>query len=443
MVASQVAIPHLWAKSDAGGQPHSLIGHLLDTAAVAELLWDRFMAPGFRNRVDAAADGRGRALFSLICGFHDLGKATVAFQIKARDLPEPLAAVLLEPAERAGLSIPIAARATFKKWPHPTGSVRIVRQFLADRLNGEAAEQWEWALSLIEGHHGRFGTLSPKLERSAHGAGPWAAVQSQVTELVLQRLEIDITGWKLTTPSRGIQLALAGFVIMADWIASSSFFPGLGMVDVSMDRARLRARTAWDRLRLTGGWDSQSLLTRTSDFPDRFGFSPRPLQSAVLELLHQSESPPGLLVIDAPMGEGKTEAALGAVELLAKAHGANGLTFAMPTQGTTDAMYERIRRWMRSLDEAIPVTLLHGKASLNEHWYEVLEGARVANVSDEQYGLPQTDQAIGHAAVPSSWLLGRHRGLLSRSPSGPSTNCCGRPRGRPSSHCVTLDYPDT
>lgn len=30
----------VWAKSDAAGRPHSLIGHLLDAAAVSALIWD-------------------------------------------------------------------------------------------------------------------------------------------------------------------------------------------------------------------------------------------------------------------------------------------------------------------------------------------------------------------------------------------------------------------
>lgn len=54
-----------WAKSDAGGQPHSLIGHLLDTAAVAQLIWDEYCSPHFRHALNDAAEGRGRDLYVL------------------------------------------------------------------------------------------------------------------------------------------------------------------------------------------------------------------------------------------------------------------------------------------------------------------------------------------------------------------------------------------
>ena len=69
-----------WAKSSPA---HSLVGHLLDTGAVAELLWDDYIPPSVRQRLDGATGGHGRDVFVLSCATHDLGKATPAFQAKA------------------------------------------------------------------------------------------------------------------------------------------------------------------------------------------------------------------------------------------------------------------------------------------------------------------------------------------------------------------------
>ena len=70
----------LWAKSDAGGRPHSLPGHLLDSGAVAELIWSDFLSSSVRATLDEISNGRGRDLLVLLAAWHDLGKATPAFQ---------------------------------------------------------------------------------------------------------------------------------------------------------------------------------------------------------------------------------------------------------------------------------------------------------------------------------------------------------------------------
>jgi hypothetical protein len=81
-VSGELALGVLWGKSNAGGSMHLLLQHLFDAAAVAELMWDRFLAPAVRAPIDDCCDGRGRALFSLVCGLHDVGKASPAFQSK-------------------------------------------------------------------------------------------------------------------------------------------------------------------------------------------------------------------------------------------------------------------------------------------------------------------------------------------------------------------------
>src|SRR5262245_33243169 len=80
------ALDVVWGKSDAQGLPHLLLGHLLDTAAVGELIWDRFLASAVRDQLDEVSGGRGRSLFALLCGLHDVGKATPAFQSKDDEL---------------------------------------------------------------------------------------------------------------------------------------------------------------------------------------------------------------------------------------------------------------------------------------------------------------------------------------------------------------------
>jgi CRISPR/Cas system-associated endonuclease/helicase Cas3 len=62
------------------------------------------------------------------------------------------------------------------------------------------------------------------------------------------------------------------------------------------------------------------------------------VQAAAIDAARE-QPVPGLVIIEAPMGTGKTEAALLAAEVLAAQSGADGVFVALPTQATTDAMY--------------------------------------------------------------------------------------------------------
>ncbi|MFF5287362.1 CRISPR-associated endonuclease Cas3'' [Streptomyces sp. NPDC013171] len=76
----------LWGKSaeKGGGSMSLLLCHMLDTAAVAEFMFDHFLAPATRDMLDRVSGGRGRRFFAWVCGMHDCGKATPAFQRKVQ-----------------------------------------------------------------------------------------------------------------------------------------------------------------------------------------------------------------------------------------------------------------------------------------------------------------------------------------------------------------------
>lgn len=398
----------LWAKSDAGGRPHSLPGHLLDSGAVGELIWDEFLSRKAQRQLDHACGGLGRDVVVLSCSWHDLGKATPAFQLK---VPE-----LYEAAVGAG-------------WERPTGSPPPRVSGMKHGASGARIAQTligpqSWLLPVISGHHGAFVGARMSDYRGAWQdgpkEGPWSAGQKALALAVAEMLGTDVAAVASVTDSDqqqvpvSLQLAVAGFVSMADWIASSTLFPGLAHEPYDAVVARARARNAWEALHLSGGW---RLYGAPAEFGERFGFSPRPLQRAAWEGAGAVESS-GLTIIEAPMGEGKTEAALAAVEVISAKTGASGVVFAMPTQGTTDAMYDRVCAWAETVDpNAFPV-LLHGKAMANDAWVSALRAVEVQGVCDEdEYGMPLGfGEPVPTSAVgPSEWLMGRHRGLLSPS----------------------------
>ncbi|NKZ07192.1 CRISPR-associated endonuclease Cas3'' [Actinomadura latina] len=159
---SQDPLGVLWGKSagKAGGQANLLVQHLLDAAAVAELVWDHYLAPSVRQALDGVAGGSGgRRLLAWVCGIHDIGKATPAFQ--------HMDAAGADRVLRAGLTWD--QRAVLRhRWRHDRAGGFLLRRYLAEA--GWAEESIGWVWPLVAGHHGRFPTSGATLEnRRAKG----------------------------------------------------------------------------------------------------------------------------------------------------------------------------------------------------------------------------------------------------------------------------------
>lgn len=154
---------------------------------------------------------------------------------------------------------------------------------------------------------------------------------------------------------------------------------------------------------------------------------------------------PGLLVVEAPMGEGKTKAALMAAEILAARFGADGVFVGMPTQATSDPMFGQVRAWLQALgrgdDLASQVALLHGKRMFNKEWRGLVEGRErvggefgFAGVDEfgcegDVYGMGGQARGVGER----SGAGGRRSGFLGLSVAccvrlwwGRSISCCWR-----------------
>jgi CRISPR-associated endonuclease/helicase Cas3 len=417
--ASGAAIGMLWGKSNAGGRPHLLLAHLLDAAAVGELVWDRYLAPGLRDRVDACCDGEGRSLFVLLCGLHDLGKASPAFQGKVPELAAGVRSVGLDwPAD-----LPAEAA---RRWHHTLAGAFAAQRVL--RAAGWSREATAWVVPLIAGHHGAVPSVqrwsNPPARGQAQGVGPWVAAQDGVAAAVTSALGLDLAASApVRVPSRAVQLALCGAMVMADWIASDDRqFPGIADVAVvSMPAARDQAGTAWSRLGLTGGWRPETLGGGMDLVRRRFGMDARPVQADAVALA-EGMAVPGLLVLEAPMGEGKTEAALAAAEVLARRFGAGGVFVGMPTQATSDPMFSRVHTWLASVDPQVPLALLHGKRRFNPEWQALVQDVRFSGIADagqDEYGVDDVFGVDGDGRetdrpgeAPAEWFLGRKRGLL-------------------------------
>jgi CRISPR-associated endonuclease/helicase Cas3 len=160
----------LWGKSaDKGdGHPSLLVTHLLDTAAVAEVLWDDFLAPATHSWIDRMTTGDGRRFFAWLCGIHDIGKATPAFQIKAPALAEAVRAAGLE----------IAPDPSHRLWHHTLAGGALLRGRI--RAAGWSDTTVEWLPTMLTGHHGMVPQTPTKqtVARYAKSQGPFYVCQA-------------------------------------------------------------------------------------------------------------------------------------------------------------------------------------------------------------------------------------------------------------------------
>ncbi|WP_037918436.1 CRISPR-associated helicase/endonuclease Cas3 [Actinacidiphila yeochonensis] len=436
-------VGRLWGKSAArnGGRTHLLIGHLLDTAAVAGVMWDRYLAPSFRRRLDEISGGRGRAWLMWVCGIHDCGKACPAFQ--AMD-PAEAAPVLA-----AGLTWGRLAAGREKRWRHDVAGAAMLLPRLRDEWGDPEAAAWLWPL--VAGHHGSYpsilGLEPPQRDALGRGAA-WAETQRALVDVFTRAVGFEdlAAARPLAALRKAEQLALSGLVVMADWIASDSEqFEGLGDAgDISPAGSWRRAEAAWRRLGLRGGWGGLTVPASVQEpLHGRLGVRPRASQVELVERAWALPAP-GLLVAEAPMGEGKTKAALAAAEVLAARFGLDGVFVAMPTQATSDPMYAQVLEWVRTFDPALEphVALLHGKRRFNPRWREIWEAGRSAGTGeadeapadpwdvygaidedDDFFGPGRSHNAVeeagqareaaeGENAGPAQWFLGPKRGLL-------------------------------
>ena len=179
---------------------------------------------------------------------------------------------------------------------------------------------------------------------------------------------------------------LAGLTCVADWIASDEDFFPPDEPPLPSGEGRKRAADA-----LAACGFVHPSFRRGLSFRDVFGFDPRPAQAAFLE----EATAPGVYVLEAPMGMGKTEAALYAAYKLVDSGFHSGLYFALPTRLTSDRIHERVDSFLRAVSERpSAVKLAHGQAWLKEF----------------DSGAEGSDRSAG--IRPPPWFNPSKRGLL-------------------------------
>ncbi len=376
--------------------------HALDTSAVMERLLSCWVPDRVRQSlrtVDRLTD---------VCAFlalvHDIGKLTPAFLGNILPtLPE-----LKERLAGAGLSTDglsrhssvrhaTAGAAVLTQFSCPSGIVAVVGAHhgkpisAEDELNlGEHMEVYSGDYFGVDGRNSEQGRL-------------WTEVRALWFNEALQRAGFASVD-ELPQLDLRAQMLLTGLLIVADWVASNpSYFPLLDMEDdgghLDMER---RAAQAWKRFDPRHPWTAPCVFPDDSWFKDAFDYEPNQEQRAAVRAAKDSAEP-GIYILEAQMGRGKTEAALAAAEVLAGKLGCGGVFFGLPTQATANGVFPRLKIWgeRQAADMDLTIRLAHGNAALNEDYRALFDGKADVD-ADGDSGL-----------VVHPWFRGRKQALLS------------------------------
>lgn len=335
--------PMLWAKThpESGLPALTVRDHCLNVGAVGKVLSPLLPVPVRRLLPEGAVT---------LCAAHDIGKITPGFLEKSPHWRS------CDPASLPG---GITRHAVVSQW------------FLGrvpDMKVGPRFSAWAMAAG---GHHGSYPSHEPVILEEIHEnyTTPWPERERLALLEELKELFGPLPAEPMPRPSCQVHL-LTGFVTFCDWLGSDeNTFP----LDDSLplvDRASLPASEAAARGVLEAMGFHRREVRSGLEFPRLFAspggtgeeFTLRPLQEALIRAVDE----PGLYIVEAPMGMGKTEAALAAAyRRWNEPDGERGLYFALPTQLTSRRIHDRVAVFLKNaIADPAAHALVHGNAWL-------------------------------------------------------------------------------
>ncbi|MEV5330384.1 CRISPR-associated helicase Cas3' [Nonomuraea sp. NPDC052634] len=396
----------LWGKTDevrrgrsaSKGKWHPLLAHMVDTMEVADELWASYLSPAFHERLAEGIPGTqqerlqtARALFRWLASLHDLGKAS-SFQSQS-------------PRHGPRVNDVIALPAGPSTQPHSMVSAHLMYLFTSEA--GWTPRASTWVANVVGGHHGvypRPASVEIPMLTPEIGGPDWREVQRELFQEMTRRSGVPLDLLADHVPPIGSQVVCSGAVILCDWLASNeNLFPYAGpWSDDYEAQAANRVKQTQRTMQLEAVWHPVRVPDAREMYSQRFGIkTPRSTQLVAHQVASEMDQP-GLVIVEAPTGEGKTEAALVVAEVLAARFGFIGLFFGLPTQATSNRIFDRVLDvWLKRLPQKPPPTvgLVHGKAGQHERFEDLPLG-----------GVGDSESA---SATASQWMRGGKKALLS------------------------------
>ncbi|MGI5928082.1 CRISPR-associated helicase Cas3' [Pseudoflavonifractor sp.] len=378
----RIGLLQVWAKTEPF---QSILTHSELSGIVAQVIVKKAVAPGVRQKLLTALSCTDEVFCNWIgylVSLHDIGKVEGQFQYRWPPMKERM--------DKAGLR-PVLHEESIR---HEKTTWRCLRERIW-RTAGHRSEAKFYADILAAHHQGKSGAEGERQNPF------WNSLQEELEHRMrlhfLHAEELFLPA--LEKKERGsVGALLLGIVILSDWIASSDYFAQAETWFGQPDGQEYAERLAEQFLEASG------LAAQTAEFGTEFcdvwpnipKGGMRGLQTEVETLFRQAEERISLVLLEAPMGEGKTEAGVYAALHMARQWGKQGFYVGLPTAATSNQMVGRMRALLELHRFQKPVRLLHSTA-----WLAGDEDRR-----------PWPGFETEEACYAARWILPVRRGLL-------------------------------
>lgn len=349
----QFDLHEIWAKTD----PYqSILTHSTLSGIVAQVIARHMIAPGTLHRLsDALSCSTEKAInwIGYLVSLHDIGKIEGQFQYRWTAMREKM--------DQQGL------KPDFPD-PEPIRHEKTTCRCLRERIWREVPNRSmvKFYANLLEAHHqGKSGKEGERQNQF------WNTLQEELEyQMRIQFLHSE-TVWlpDLDKKDRGSAGALLlGIVILSDWIASSDYFAQAETWFCQPDAQEHAVHLAKTFLTVSGlesqpaEWEQEFHQV----WPSISREGMRGLQAETEMLFEQAQERISVVLLEAPMGEGKTEAGVYAALQMARQWGKYGFYVGLPTAATSNQMVGRMRTFLQMHHASEPVRLLHSMAWLSD-----------------------------------------------------------------------------
>lgn len=282
----------------------------------------------------------------LLVAIHDIGKINPDFQkMIYKNISD-----YKNDDEKLNLEVPIlkSACAADAKRKNCSFHAKVSQVVLSDKDD---------FVQLIEGMHHGVRPKNEEYSENFYGGEEWT---NKRHELLSKLEKLFLENEEKYSDLKNLDFAriIGGFITVCDWIASGGEFAKLTFEQKLSDSELIEM----SRKSVSNAGFSKINVKKNLSFSDIFGFEPREIQKTLYESVKTS----GVCILEAPMGMGKTEAALYIAYKMLEEGKANGIYFALPTQLTSNKIYSRVLKFLdKILDSDFePLKLLHSSANL-------------------------------------------------------------------------------